>query len=188
MGKKISIDSSTLINKVYELIEAKKIFDLDYSKFDVLIQPTSYIHSIIKFYGGITKVLIHDTSMTIPIINSLYDNQKFKLKINSKIKMNLINNLSIQRVPQKKFPIQKILEKLPKTDSLFETVLVSANDTLVDLFLSRKISYNNIHINLNKVLTLREFQKYKNKVPKNLTEILKLNEYVRLKTQTLSVV
>ena len=188
MGKKISIDSSTLINKIYELIEAKKIFDLDYSKFDILIQPTSYIHSIIKFYGGITKVLIHDTSMTIPIMNSLYDNQKFKIKNNSKIKIDLINNLCIQKVPQKKFPIDKILRKLPKTDSLFETILVSANDTLVDLFLKKKISYNSIHINLNKVLTLREFRKYKNKSPKNLTEILKLNEYVRLKTQTLSVV
>ena len=188
MGKKISIDSSTLINKVYELIEAKKIFDLDYSKFDILIQPTSYLHSIIKFYGGITKMLIHDTSMIIPITNSLYDNQKFKIKDNSKIKIDLINNLSIQKVPQKKFPIDRILRKLPETDSLFETVLVSANDTLVELFLKNKISYKHIHINLNKVLTLREFQKYKNKSPKNLTEILKLNEYVRLKTQTLSVV
>ena len=96
--------------------------------------------------------------------------------------------MRLQKVPQNKFPIDKILKKLPKSDSLFETVLVSANDTLVDLFLKNKISYNNIHKNLNKVLTLREFQKYKNKSPKNLTEILKLNEYVRLKTQTLSVV
>ena len=188
MGKKISIDSSTLINKVYELIEAKKIFDLNYSKFDILIQPTSYIHSIIKFNGGITKVLIHDTSMKIPIINSLYDNQKFKIKVNSNIRMNLINNLDSPKSSTKKFPIDKILKKLPKSDSLFETVLVSANDTLVDLFLKNKISYSNIHTNLNKILSLREFQKYKNKLPKNLTEILKLNEYVRLKTQTLSVV
>ena len=78
MGKKISIDSSTLINKIYELIEAKKIFNLDYSKFEILIQPTSYIHSIIKFYGGISKILIHDTSMTIPIINSLYDKKNIR--------------------------------------------------------------------------------------------------------------
>ena len=56
MGKKISVDSSTLINKVYELIEAKKIFDLSYSKLEILIQPTSYVHSVIKFFGGIIKV------------------------------------------------------------------------------------------------------------------------------------
>ena len=182
------MNSSTLINKIYELIEAKKIFNLDYSKFEILIQPTSYIHSIIKFYGGISKILIHDTSMTIPIINSLYDKKKYQIKLSSKINMSLMNNLNLQKVPKNKFPIHKILKQLPEKDSLFETVLVSANDTLVNLFLLNKISYKNIHLKLNKILTLREFQKYKSKSPKNLTEILKLDEYVRLKTKTLSVV
>ena len=100
----------------------------------------------------------------------------------------LFNNLNFQKVPSKKFPIHRILKLLPKSDSLFETVLVSANDTLVDLFLTKKISYNDIHFFLNKILTLKEFQKYKSKVPKNINEILSLNEYVRLKTLSLSVV
>ena len=188
MGKKISIDSATLINKVYELIEAKKIFNLDYSKFDILVQPTSYIHSIVRFYGGILKVLVHDTSMVIPIFNSLYDTKKFNSKFSPNINFKLFNNLNLQKVPIKKFPINKILTHLPKTDSLFETVLVSSNDTLVNLFLSKKISFNDIHLYLNKILSLKEFQKYKRKKPKNLTEILHLNEYVRLKTKSLSVV
>ncbi|MDC0518170.1 1-deoxy-D-xylulose-5-phosphate reductoisomerase [Candidatus Pelagibacter sp.] len=188
MGKKISIDSATLINKVYELIEAQKIFNLDYSKFHILIQPSSYVHSIIKFYGGILKVLIHNTSMTIPIFNSLYDTKKFESKFSTNINIELFNNLNLQKVPIKKFPINKILTHLPKTDSLFETVLVSANDTLVNLFLSKKISFNDIHSYLNKILSLKEFQKYKSKKPKNLGEILLLNEYVRLKTESLSVV
>ena len=188
MGEKISIDSATLINKVYELVEAKKIFDLDYSKFGILVQPTSYVHSIVKFKGGIIKVLIHDTSMIIPIFNSLYDNDKHKNNISTKINFDHLNNLKIQKVPIKKFPIDKILKHLPKTDSLFETVMVSANDTLVNLFLTNKISFNKIHYYLNKVLSFNEFQKYKKKKPKNLNEILKLNEYVRLKTLTLSVV
>ena len=188
MGKKISIDSATLINKVYELIEAKKIFNLDYSKFDILVQPTSYVHSIIRFYGGILKVLVHDTSMIIPIFNSLYDTKKFNSKFSTNINFKLFNNLNLQKVKLKKFPINKILAHLPKTDSLFETVLVSTNDTLVNLFLSKKISFNDIHIYLIKILSLKEFQKYKRKKPKNLTEILHLNEYVRLKTKSLSVV
>ncbi len=188
MGKKISIDSATLINKVYELVEAKKIFNLDYSKFDILVQPTSYVHSIIKFYGGILKVLVHNTSMTIPIFNSLYDNKKFNSKFSTNINFELFNNLDLKKVPIKKFPINKILSHLPKTDSLFETVLVSSNDTLVNLFLSKKISFNDIHAYLNRILSLKEFQKYKSKKPKNLTEILHLNEYVRLKTKSLSVV
>jgi len=188
MGKKISIDSATLINKVYELIEAKKIFNLEYNKIEILIQPSSYVHSVIKFYGGIIKILIHDTSMKIPIFNSLYETNKSEAYIRNKLKLDLLNNLDFQKVPFKKFPIHKILKLLPKSDSLFETVLVSANDTLVDLFLTKKISYNDIHIFLHKILTLKEFQKYKRKVPRNIHEIMRLNEYVRLKTLTLSVV
>ena len=188
MGKKISVDSSTMINKVYELIEAKKIFNIEYSKIDILIQPSSYIHSIVKYYGGIIKTLIHDTSMTIPIFNSLYENKKNKVKISNKLNINLINNLNLQAVPLKKFPINKILRHLPKTDSLFETVLVSTNDTLVKLFLSNKISYNDIHHYLNKILSLKEFSKFKKKHPKNIKEIMQLSEYVRLKTLTFSVV
>jgi 1-deoxy-D-xylulose-5-phosphate reductoisomerase len=188
MGKKISIDSATLINKVYELVEAKKIFDLEYSKFDILVQPTSYVHSIIKFYGGILKVLIHNTSMTIPIFNSLYDTKKLNSKFSTNINFKLFNKLDLQKVQINKFPINKILNHLPKTDSLFETVLVSSNDTLVNLFLTKKIYFNDIHTYLNRILSLKEFQKFKSKKPKNLTEILHLNEYVRLKTKSLSVV
>jgi len=188
MGKKISIDSATLINKVYELIEAKKIFNLEYKKIDILIQPSSYVHSVIKFYGGIIKVLIHDTSIEIPIFNSLYEKDKSKTYLKNRLNLDLLNDLNFQKVPFKKFPIHKILKLLPKSDSLFETVLVSANDTLVDLFLAKKISYSDIHFFLKKILTLKEFQKYKSKVPNNINEILSLNEYVRLKTSSLSVV
>ena len=72
MGKKISIDSSTMMNKVFEVIEAQRIFDIDNNKFEILIHPKSYLHAIIKFKNGITKLLVHDTDMSIPIFNSIY--------------------------------------------------------------------------------------------------------------------
>ncbi len=188
MGKKISIDSATLINKVYEIIEAKKIFNIDYSKLDILIQPTSYVHSIVEFYGGTIHYLTHRPSMKIPIFNSVMSNFQNKKKIITNIDYKLINNLNITEVPLNKFPIKKILKILPKKDSLFETVLVSVNDTLVDLFLRKKIPFNRIHSNLYKILTLKKFNVYKKKTPKNIREITNLYEYVRLKTRTLSVV
>ena len=61
MGKKISIDSATLMNKVFEIIEAQRIFNIDIKKFEILIHPKSYIHSIIKFINGQIKILAHDT-------------------------------------------------------------------------------------------------------------------------------
>ena len=72
MGKKISIDSATMINKIYEVIEAKNIFEIDYSKIDILIHPKSYIHTLIKFNSGLIKILAHETTMKIPIFNTIY--------------------------------------------------------------------------------------------------------------------
>ena len=88
MGKKISIDSATMMNKVFEVIEAKKIFDLNYIQLEILIHPQSYLHAIVKFNNGLTKLLVHDTKMEIPIFNSIYyeENQKIKSKyLNFKI-------------------------------------------------------------------------------------------------------
>ena len=58
MGKKISIDSSTMMNKVFEVIEAKNIFDLNYNKISILTHPKSYVHALLKFKSGFTKLLI----------------------------------------------------------------------------------------------------------------------------------
>ena len=78
MGKKISIDSSTMMNKVFEFIEAKKIFNLNKNKLSIIIQPSSFVHAIVFFKGKIIKFLAHDTDMTIPISNALgiIDSQK----------------------------------------------------------------------------------------------------------------
>tara|TARA_B100000242_G_scaffold261364_1_gene207158 strand:- start:162 stop:1052 length:891 start_codon:yes stop_codon:yes gene_type:complete len=186
MGKKISIDSSTLINKVYELIEAKKIFNLNYNKFEIIIQPTSYVHGLVEFNSGICKILTHATSMKIPIYNSLLFNKKI-LKISEDFDFNKMNNLNFQKIDNKKFPVFNLLNKLTNLDSLYETVLVSANDVLVDLFLKKKIKFYDIYKILNRVLNLAEYKKYKILKPKNLSQITHLSKNVRLKTLALSV-
>ena len=186
MGKKISIDSSTLINKVFELIEAKKIFNLSYDKFEIIIQPTSYVHGIVVFKNGISKILTHPTSMKIPIYNSLLFNNKIN-DLSENFDLYKMNNLNFQKIDKKKFPVFKILKHLKNFDSLFETVLVTANDVLVDLFLRKKISFYEIYKFLNIILSLKEFKKYKKLKPKNLSQINKLSDNVRLKTLSLSV-
>ena len=186
MGKKISVDSATLINKIFELIEAKKIFNIEYSKFKIIIQPTSYVHAIVDFNNGVSKILTHPTSMKIPIYNSLNSNFKKDYFLN-KINLKLINNLNFQEINKKKFPIDRIIRFIPKNDSLFETVLVSANDTLVNLFLEKKIKFFDIYKYLIKILSLNEFKKFKSIKPKNLEQITVLSRNVRLKTISLSV-
>ena len=187
MGKKISTDSATLMNKVFEVIEAKKIFSIDLSKFKILIHPKSYVHAIIKFNNGLIKLVAHDTDMKIPIFNTLYNNMNYKIKC-KKINLKLLNDLNLNVVNLKKYPLVKILNFVPKSDTLFETLLVSVNDELVDLFLKNKISFDEISTKLKQIISHKDFLKYRQKKLNNLTQIEKLNEFVRLKTKSLSVI
>lgn len=187
MGKKISIDSATMINKIFEIIEAKKIFDLHISKFSILIHPRSYIHSIIEFKNGLIKIVAHDTNMRIPIFNSIYLQEDKEIKT-KKIDLQTLNKLNFQKVNTKKFPIIKLINKIPKKDSLFETVLVAMNDELVDLFLKNEISFYDISKKIYNLQNLKEFTKFKYQKPKNLAQIERLNDFVRLKTRALSVI
>jgi 1-deoxy-D-xylulose-5-phosphate reductoisomerase len=186
MGKKISIDSATLMNKVFEIIEAKKIFNYKYSQLKILIHPNSYVHAIVKFNNGLIKMLMHDTNMRIPIFNSFYRNYEKKISTKN-IDFDILNNLNFADVDLIKFPVVNILKKMPNKDSLFETVLVSANDKLVDLFLNKKITFNQISTLLFKIIKMKEFSKFKKLKAKNIDEIIKLNDYVSLKIENLTI-
>ncbi len=183
MGKKISIDSATMMNKVFEVIEAKNIFNLSYDKISILIHPESYLHAILKFKNGMIKIIGHETSMKIPIFNTLYLDTQKTLKTKT-LNVKKLNNLNLGNVDYNRYPAVKLLYNLPEFSSLYETVLVSANDELVKLFLERKIKFTDIFIQLSK---LNIYNKYKKIRPKNVNEIIKLSKYVRLKIATISV-
>tara|TARA_B110000090_G_scaffold202342_1_gene245452 strand:+ start:182 stop:1336 length:1155 start_codon:yes stop_codon:yes gene_type:complete len=183
MGKKISIDSATMMNKVFEVIEAKNIFNLSYDKISILIHPESYVHAIVKFNNGLIKIIGHETSMKIPIFNTLYLDTQKTLKTKT-LDIKKLNNLNLNSVEYNRYPAVKLLQKLPKASSLYETVLVSANDELVKLFLEGKIEFTDIFTQLSK---LNKFNKYKKIKPNNVNEIIELNKYVRLKIATISV-
>tara|TARA_B100000795_G_C22402295_1_gene287587 strand:- start:39 stop:542 length:504 start_codon:yes stop_codon:yes gene_type:complete len=167
-------------------MEAKKIFDIDYKKLSILVHPKSYVHALIKFNNGLTKILIHDTNMTIPIFNSLYPNFTKKIK-SKKLDMTVINNLNFSEIDYKKFPVVNILNNLPNNDSLFETVLVTANDQLVNMFLNNKIKFLDISKNLLKIINNNEFKKFKRIKPLNVAQIEQLSNYVSFKISSLSI-
>ena len=186
MGKKISIDSATMMNKVFEIIEAKKIFNFKYNQLKIIIHPSSYLHAIVKFNNGLTKLLVHDTDMTIPIFNSIYTN--FENNITTKdIDFKILNNLDLENIDIKRFPVVSIIKKLTNADSLFETIIVSANDCLVKLFLKNKIKFTDISEVLLKICNMKEFTKFRLIKPKNVDEITKLSHYVSLKINSMCI-
>ncbi len=185
MGKKITIDSSTLMNKVFEVIEAKNIFDIPYNRINILVHPKSYVHAIIKFNNGITKLLIHDTSMKIPIFNAINFYNKNKILKSKNLDFKKLNNLNFSPPDLNKFDSLKILNLMPKKSSLFETILITANDEIVKLFLEKKIKFNQIIPFINKIIRFKDFTKYKKILPKNLKNITDLNKFVRLKINSI---
>ena len=185
MGKKITIDSATMMNKVFEIIEAKNIFNLDYSQLEILIHPKSYIHAIIKFSNGMIKIIAHDTDMKIPILNTLYSNDK-KI-ITKKLDLKTLNNLSFNSINFKKFPVVKILNLLSSKSSLFETAIVAANDELVYQYLDNQIKFTDISKRLLKIIKSNELMKYKKINYTKIQDIVDLERYVRLKIQSKSI-
>ena len=179
MGKKISIDSATLMNKVLELIEAQKIFNFDKKKYHIIIHPQSLVHAIVKFKNGITKLLYHEPNMMIPIANAIFDSN-FKINNFSKSKNsnNGIVDLNFQKVDAKRFPIIKIIPKLNQYQST-PIIINAVNEILIDHFLKRKISFNSISKYLFKVLKDKNYKKYAIKNSKNLKNIYIIDQWSR---------
>ena len=184
MGRKISIDSSTMMNKVFELIEAIKIFNINKNKISIIIHPTSYIHAIIFFKGGIIKLLAHDTSMKIPISNAIGIKNETNKNIIQKQLLKL-NNLKFLKPNLKKFPLLKLIKLIPKQESLFETVLITMNDSLVEKYLNNQINYVSIQSNIINLIKNPYFKKFYKLKPKNIYDIKKMiirtKSYLELK-------
>ncbi len=182
MGKKISIDSATLMNKVFEVIEAKKIFDIDIKKFKIIIHPRSYVHAIVHFKNGLVKLLAHDTNMAVPIMNSLYMDGKLFEYNEGNINFNHLNGLNFINPNIKKFPLIKLLNKIKNKPSYFETILISINDALVEKYLKGEINYLSLNTKLIKLLKIPYFTRYYNSAPKNIIDIKimvnKVNTYL----------
>jgi 1-deoxy-D-xylulose-5-phosphate reductoisomerase len=177
MGKKISVDSATMMNKVFEIMEAKKIFNLNYESLDILVHPLSYVHAIVKFNDGMVKIIAHDTNMKIPIFNSLHNSEK-KIKTDE-LNIKKLNFLDLKKVDTDKFPSIKIIKQLKNNESSLETLIVLANDILVDLFLLKKIYFTDIVYILQKLINMKKFNNYRLKKINNIHSIILLNNQIR---------
>ena len=186
MGKKITVDSSTMMNKVFEVIEAKNIFGLNFNKINIIVHPQSYIHAIITYNDGMVNIIAHDTTMEIPIFNSLYENKNY-FNLKNKFSIKKLNEIKFKKINLSKFPILNVLKHIPTKQSLFETVVVSANDELVKLYLNKELSYNEISKKLFKIIRSKEFVKFKKISPKKVSDIINLDKYVRSKINLKSI-
>ena len=180
MGKKISIDSATLMNKIFELMEALKIFPYDFEKYEIIIHPQSLVHAIVKFKNGLTKFLYHDTNMTIPISNAIFNNKiDYSKIVNNKsyYKKEFIN-LKFINVDSNRFPAFNLIKKKYFTKSA-PIIINGVNEILVDQFLRSKITFNSIYKYLKLILKHKKFKYYANQTCNNLKKIYIIDRWSR---------
>ena len=186
MGEKISIDSANLMNKVFEVIEACKLFKFDKKKYKIVIHPQSYVHSIIRYRSGLIKMILYNPDMKIPISNIL-NGKKNNVEYVKNINIQKLSKLSFQKVNSNQFPSVKLIEKSLKYGLLTPTIINAANEVLVDLFLSKKIGFLDIVNTINKIFKDKDFRKYARRIPATIKDIKIADNWARLKTNSICV-
>ena len=180
MGKKISVDSATLMNKMLELIEAQKLFNIPNKQLDIIIHPQSLVHAIVELNNGLVKFIYHETSMIIPLVNAIFEgnlniNDFYKRK--GKSKKN-IDDLIFKKVNVKTFPVIQIKDRINEYPST--SIIVNAcNEILVDHFLQKKIPFLSIIKLIKTILNDRNYTKYAIKRPKNINQIHEIDIWAK---------
>jgi len=143
MGSKITIDSATLMNKGFEVIEAHWLFGLDYKQIEVLIHPQSLAHALVEYNDGSIFTLVSPTDMKFPITYSLFYPEKISIPFET-INLNQLKTLNFYEPDFKQFPMLKFAYDSGRSGGAYPAVLTGANDIAVELFLKEKIKFNQI--------------------------------------------
>lgn len=173
MGKKITIDSSTLMNKGLEVIEAHWLFDCDYENIEVVVHPQSIIHSMVQYNDGAVIAQLGVTDMKLPIQYAL----NYPLRdnnISEKLDFYKINELNFYKPDTEVFRCLKLAYKAGKMGGLMPTILNGANEVCVDLFLNEKIKYLDIPTIVEECMEV-----FKNDMEVSLRNIIDLDKSVR---------
>ena len=151
MGKKISVDSATMMNKGLELIEAHYLFDMPHDKIDIVVHPESIIHSCVEYSDGSILAQMGNPDMRTPISYTLAYPNRIPTRV-EKLKLSEIKKLTFYEPDFLKFPCLDLAYSSLKIKKSAPTILNAANEIAVDAFLSQKISFLSIHKVVEKTL------------------------------------
>lgn len=177
MGAKVTIDSSTMMNKGFEIIEAKWLFDVDPSQIEVVVHRKSIVHSMVQYKDGTIMASLGPTAMQIPIAYALNYPGRLENQIN-KINLFDIRDLTFEKPDLNKFKCLRLAYEAIEKGHSFQVILNAANEVLVDAFLNRKIKYTDIPNGIEKVMNM-----YEKRELNSVDEILAFDEEVKKKTR-----
>ena len=144
MGNKITVDCATLVNKAFEVIEAKWLYNTTFDKVDVIIHRESIIHSMVEYVDGSVMAQMSYPSMELPIQIALGYPERFKSSLNS-LDFASISKLTFEKLDHERFPCFNLVVESGKKGGCYPAIANGANDLAVKLFLEDKISFNDIY-------------------------------------------
>jgi len=155
MGEKVTIDSATLMNKAFEIIEARWIFNMPQDKISVCIHPQSIIHSMVEFIDGSILSQMSIPDMRIPISYALSHPNRISLNIQDGNNLpKEFSNLSLENADEERFTALKLARKALENGGTLPAVMNGANEVAVNAFLNRKIEFIDILIIVEKVMNM----------------------------------
>ena len=175
MGKKVTIDSATLMNKGLEVIEAKWFFNIPADKIEIVIHPQSYVHSMVQFIDGTILAQISEHDMKIPIQYALFYPNRISNKF-SRLELTKIGQLTFKKPNYNKFPCIKLAYQALELGGTMPAVLNGANEIAVNAFLNKKITFPAIPLIIQNTM-----KDHKTKYNPNINDILDADYWAREK-------
>jgi len=176
MGKKITVDCATMVNKGLEVMEAHYLFNMPYDKIDTILHYESIVHSMVEYKDGSIIAQMAKPDMRIPIQNALTYPNKKEYKLDSHLNLLTNNNLSFKAMDFDRYPCLKLAYFVGESKGLLPTVFNSSNEIAVKLFIENKIKF----LDIEKII-FKLVEEYKNKNQQNpsLDEIIKLDKDIK---------
>ena len=174
MGKKVTIDSATLMNKGLEVIEAHWLFDMPYDKIDILIHPQSIVHSMVELIDGSVKAQLSCPDMRLPIQYALSYPDRFPNPGLPRLDWSKISSLAFEQPNYDVFPCLKLAIEAGKRGGTYPAALCAADEIAVDLFLNNRLRFTGIARLIEKVL-----EKHESTEHPGLEDILAADDWAR---------
>jgi len=145
MGQKISVDSATMMNKAFEVIEARWLFNVPWENIEVIVHPESIIHSMVEFSDGSTKAQLSYPDMIVPIKHALFFPDRAPKSNTNPFDPNKTKSLTFESLDQDKYPCFEIALKIAKRGGTWPSALSGADEAAVEAFLDSRIKFTEIH-------------------------------------------
>jgi 1-deoxy-D-xylulose-5-phosphate reductoisomerase len=177
MGRKITVDSATLMNKAFEVIETHCLFGVPWDKIEVVVHPQSIIHSMVEFVDGSVKAQLGPPDMRLPIQYAMFYPDRHPNAQLPKLDIGLSQHLSFEPLELDRYPCFTLAVEAGKKGGTYPTVLCAADELAVEMFLEEKIGFMDIPRVIDKVL-----ESHNPSHSPNLEEILEIDQWSRART------